>query len=60
MYAMCVTPQRCALCVAQELYASGLLAHDSRMHWEGVEVAKYWEKVGLGFAVLGFGVRGLG
>ena len=34
-----------AACLSQ-LYASDTIARDSCMHWEGVEVAKYWEKVG--------------
>ena len=34
-----------AACLSR-LYASDTIAKDSCMHWEGVEVAKYWEKVG--------------
>lgn len=30
----------------QEMYAAEVLSQDAKMHWEGVEVAKYWEKLG--------------
>ena len=32
-------------CLA-ELHASGALSRDPQMHWEGIEVARYWEAVG--------------
>ena len=28
------------------MYAAEVLSQDAKMHWEGVEVAKYWEKLG--------------
>mmetsp|Transcript_101207 Transcript_101207/g.163266 ORF Transcript_101207/g.163266 Transcript_101207/m.163266 type:complete len:357 (+) Transcript_101207:46-1116(+) len=30
----------------KELYSSNILTQGCQMHWEGIEVAKYWEKLG--------------